>query len=328
MKSYEKFNISIIKRMIKMYDVGDVISFSPLKSGTVQTNFLIVTTTGKYVLRYYENRTTKQVHFEKNLIDVLIKNRFPTAPIIAHRGEGIPTYQGKPYLLFKFIEGSHIINMNPSQKANIIKLIARLGKLTKSMKLDYSSERFSYNKKDLLIHLEKIVRDLDNSNSNKKFKWWLKEMNRLDLPSHLPMGICHTDYHYTNILFDNNDITALIDFDDANYTYLYFDIVSYINFFDPSFTHLTWENFSREENILDFSEAQSVLNIYKNEVQIPPADEYYFFDLLKLNLLIDCIWYFERGLPSDFYEKRKIDVVNAIGRERFYNRLFLNEDIM
>jgi len=48
----------------------------------------------------------------------------------------------------------------------------------------------------------------------------------------------------------------------------------------------------------------------------------YLFDVFKLSILFDCIWFFERGDVEDFFEKRKIDYLNSLGRENFYNEIF------
>jgi hypothetical protein len=48
----------------------------------------------------------------------------------------------------------------------------------------------------------------------------------------------------------------------------------------------------------------------------------HIFDVYKLSVLIDCLWYFRRGKAEDFFEKRKIDALNNLGREKFFGNLF------
>ena len=48
----------------------------------------------------------------------------------------------------------------------------------------------------------------------------------------------------------------------------------------------------------------------------------HLFDIFKLTIMLDCIWYFKRGRTDDFYERRKIDSLNNLGREEFYKRIF------
>ena len=48
----------------------------------------------------------------------------------------------------------------------------------------------------------------------------------------------------------------------------------------------------------------------------------HLFDIFKLTIMLDCIWYFKRGKADHCYEKRKIDSLNNLGREEFYKRIF------
>ena len=52
----------------------------------------------------------------------------------------------------------------------------------------------------------------------------------------------------------------------------------------------------------------------------------HLFDVLQLSILIDCIWFFERGGAEDFYEKRKIEFLNHLGRDKFFEALFSIKD--
>ena len=58
-----------------------------------------------------------------------------------------------------------------------------------------------------------------------KLPWMERELERLDLPPSLPKGVCHCDFHWSNILFQGDEFVALLDFDDANWTYRTFDLV-------------------------------------------------------------------------------------------------------
>ena len=48
----------------------------------------------------------------------------------------------------------------------------------------------------------------------------------------------------------------------------------------------------------------------------------HLFDVFKLSIIFDCIWYFERGNVKNFYEKKKIEYLNSLGRKNFYKKLF------
>lgn len=48
----------------------------------------------------------------------------------------------------------------------------------------------------------------------------------------------------------------------------------------------------------------------------------HLFDVYKICILFDCVWYFERGAVDDFYEKTKIEMLNKVGRKRFAEAIF------
>ena len=84
----------------------------------------------------------------------------------------------------------------------------------------------------------------------------------------------------------------------------------------------TWQQFAPGETILNFISARAVVAEYMQYRPLSPIEKRHIFDVYKLSILFDCIWYFERGEPDDFYEKRKLDALNALGRDRFYQELF------
>ena len=117
------------------------------------------------------------------------------------------------------------------------------------------------------------------------------------------------------MLFKNGRFAALLDFDDANYTYLLFDLVGLIE-------KESWRyDLDRE---LNFEVAAKVVSIYSNYRSLNALEKRHLFDVYKLSILIDCVWYFDRGAAADFYEKRKIVFLNKVGRENFYKELFKN----
>ena len=124
------------------------------------------------------------------------------------------------------------------------------------------------------------------------------------------------------MLFKDGNFNALINFDDANYTYLAYDLAALIEPFIPTFRWDTWSDFSSEANLFDFAEARRIVEIYQQYRPLSPTEKRYFFDVYKLGVFLDCLWYFKRGEVADFYERRKIEALNRLGREQFCAELF------
>src|SRR4051794_15334905 len=119
----EKFEVSKggVAAIFSNYNLGEFQEMIPLTGGTVQTNLLLETTGGRFVLRLYINREFESVRFEANLIRYLKARHYPSPAILRDKqGRFVGVYQGKPYALFEFVEGEHILNPNASQKEQLI----------------------------------------------------------------------------------------------------------------------------------------------------------------------------------------------------------------
>ncbi len=123
-------------------------------------------------------------------------------------------------------------------------------------------------------------------------------------------------------MFKDGKFRALIDFDDANYTFLTYDLATLINPFTAPFDWNSWNKFNKTDNVFDFTQPRKVAFEYGKYRELADDEKEHFFDVFKLSIMLDCIWYFERGDVSDFYERRKIEYLNNLGRGRFYEELF------
>ena len=115
---------------------------------------------------------------------------------------------------------------------------------------------------------------------------------------------------------------ALIDFDDAIYPYLTFDLARLMNPFVPQFDWDSWSDFEKDENVFDFYEAKTIVREYTRYRPLTEQEKAHLFDVFKLTVMFDCIWYFARGTANDFYEKRKIAYLNDLECSGFYNAIF------
>ncbi|MFH2013900.1 MAG: homoserine kinase [Patescibacteria group bacterium] len=309
-----KFTKNDFIKILSNYNLGEFKDFKPITAGAVQTNFLLQTTKDKFVFRYYENRSEGSVLFESNLIKYLKNKKYPCPASFKNKhGKFVGTYNKKPYIIFEFVEGQHIKAPNEDQKKQLIKKVAELQDITKHYKPRYKKYRWNYSIQLCRELAEKEAKKINTANSRKKLKWLKGELLKLELPKSLPKGICHCDFHFSNVFFKNNKFNALIDFDDANYTFLMFDLVGLI---ESSAWHY------KKDKTFNFKEAKKVLSEYIKHRPLGNNEKKHLFDLYKLSILFDCIWFFERGDVKNFYEKRKIDYLNSLGREEFYRRIF------
>jgi len=324
MATRTNFSRNNLSDILSSYSLGKLIDSQPFTTGTVQTNLRLQTTTGDYVFRYYEQcRSQDSVLFEVNLMRYLKQRHYPCpAPFNNKSGKIVGLYNNRPYVVFEFIEGDHLENPNEAQKKELVRMVAKLHNITKSYRPFNKNHRWNYGI-DLCRDLaKKQAEKINTVNSQKKLKWFESELQKLNLPKSLPKGVCHCDFHFSNVLFFNGKFNALIDFDDANYTFLMFDLVSLVEPFVSSFKHYNWFGGNVTDNVFDFGETKRVVSEYEKYRCLNNNEKRHIFDVYKLSFLFDCIWYFERGNAEDFFEKRKIEHFNNLGADNFYNELF------
>ena len=313
-----------IEQILKQYDLGEFEQVSPLTAGTVQTNLLLCTSTGKWVLRYYSgNRGYNSVVFEANLVHYLASKGYPCPQIIADRyGKRVGRFRARPYALFEFVEGVHLEHPTEAQRQQLIRHVAELQNLTRNYRSAYQSYRWNYGVDLCADSAEDAARRNGSADAAAKLRWYQRQLAKLVLPRTLPKGICHADFHYSNVLFQDGKFRALIDFDDANYTYLTFDLACLI---EPELLPFDWDSWHGQPasgTIFEFDEARKIVAEYQRVRLLNALERKYLFDVVKLAILIDCIWFFDRGHADAFYERRKIECLDLLGRDEFATRIF------
>ena len=118
---------------------------------------------------------------------------------------------------------------------------------------------------------------LDTQNTYRKLAWLAHELSTLDLPPSLPKGICHCDFHFSNVLFQGEEFVALLDFDDANRTFLPFDLVGLVESW-------AWPD---EAEALDLAEARRIVQAYGQHRPLSAAEQQHLYDVYKLSILFD-----------------------------------------
>lgn len=319
------FSRQQFREILSLYTLGAYRDAQPVSQGTVQTNYFLRSTQGLFVFRYYENRSRGSVLFETNLMHYLKHKNYPCpAPLRNGEGSFVGMYREKPYVIFEYIEGEQVESLNADQQRQIIQKAAELQRITRTYRPRHTTHRWNYSPQLCLALGQEAANKINTLEAKEKLEWLEKELSLLQLPTTLPKGICHCDFQPSNMLFKNGELKALLDFDDANYTYLTYDLATLIDLFLPSFNWQTWERFEKEACVFDFREAKETVLEYDRYRPLSQDEKRYLFDIYKLSILFESIWYYARGNGKDFYEKRKIDHLNELGREKFYREIFAN----
>ena len=299
--------------ILDLYDIGKLTDAKAIKQGTVQTNYHIKTTHGEFIFRYYENRSKESVLFESDLLCFLIQHHYPCPELIEnHSGVFVGFYVDKPYTISKFITGKHIRKTTNHHKQQLIQKAAELQTLGKSFYSPHMDSRWNYSASLCQSLARAEAEKTDSKEAFLKLDWLEKQLSTLELPESHPKGVCHGDFHFSNVLFQNDQLTALIDFDDANITYLTFDLVSLIDAW-------AWKYPSKKLNL---SQARTIVQTYEKYRPLTAIEKQHLMDVHKLCIFFDCVWFFQRGSVDNFYERKKIEFLDRLGREGYSKSFF------
>lgn len=309
---------SAVRSVSDAYALGGVCRAAPLTAGSVQQNILLETPKGRFVLRLYGNRSRQSVELELQSLHELVECGFPCARPVeradqAHGGELLgPDRSGNPTALFEFVEGEHSATLTPAQQLSVIRAMAWLHSHTAGRERFHSPARANYTVDFCRDRIEAARAASRLQDRDRKAHWLLSRLERCELPDELPKGFCHCDYDSTNLLFDGAELKALLDFDDANYTWLILDIANALDYW-------YWPHDGRPE----LSRAVTILREYNRLRPLTFAERQHLFDAHRYQIILDAVWFFDRGRADEFSERRKLEYLDEIGVSEYRNRLDL-----
>ncbi|MEZ4813152.1 MAG: homoserine kinase [Caldisericia bacterium] len=300
-----KFSDNDLKSILANYSLGNLIKQLPFSQGAVQTNILLEATTGKYVFKYYENRTENYAKCEIEILRFLEEKSFPSSvPVKMNDGGFIGMFNNKPYSIFKYIEGKSNQDVELSE---IVKMIGRLHQVSENFRPRFSEYRDRYDPALCLANAEKNAMKLESKSvREKRLNWLSGKLEGMQSISDLPKGICHLDCHPTNYLVNNGEVIALIDFDDSNYLPFLYDMASIIYFW-------AWPH----RGVLIFEKVFLILSEYEKYRILQYIEKWHLFDFLKLMIFMSVGWNIH--VDEDFEaEKNKIEIFGLFWKRKIF----------
>jgi homoserine kinase type II len=238
MAVYTKLTSLNIEEFLKNYQIGNLVSFQEIIDGIDNSNFIIVTTSGKFILTIFESRIKKdELPFFMNLKLHFAKEGICCpAPIANNSGALIDKINGKPASIVTFLDGStlkpredgYYLNITNKHCFEVGQVLAHLhlaaANFIGSRKNDLGIYGWRNLFNQIAVSIKDYKKDLDveiKSYLDFLEKNWIQE---------LPSGAVHTDLFPDNVFFNqNNELSGVIDFYfSANDSFIY-DLAVAIN---------------------------------------------------------------------------------------------------
>jgi homoserine kinase type II len=229
MAVYTDIDDAALARMLADYDIGKPLAFKGIAEGVENSNFLLETETGRYILTVFEKRAKPEdLPFFMGVMSHLAEKGFPAPlPVLARDGQALRTIQGKPAVIITFLKG-----MSP-----------RRPDVEQCRLLGQGLARFHAALDDFRM---RRTNDLSLSSWPKLFAGREAEADRLmpglsaqiagdlaDLqkgwPKTLPAGAIHADMFPDNVFFLDGQLSGVIDFYFACTDFLAYDLAVCLN---------------------------------------------------------------------------------------------------
>jgi len=117
MAVYTHVSAEALSEFLAGFDVGELVSAKGIAEGVENSNYLVDTTKGRFILTLYEKRVASaDLPYFMGLLDHLADKGLPVPPAIKDRsGREIHELCGRPACLIKFLTGVSVTHPTPAQ---------------------------------------------------------------------------------------------------------------------------------------------------------------------------------------------------------------------
>ena len=281
------------------YDCGELVSAKGIAEGVENSNYLVDTTTGRFILTLYEKRVAAgDLPFFMALLDHLAGKGLPVPPAIKDRdGVAIQELGGRPACLIKFLPGVSLSHPTPAQAMAAGRAMAEMHRavedfpLTRenTMGFDHWAPLFERCGRDLDTISPGLYDDLGFQLDAVRSSW------RDDLA--MPRGVIHADLFPDNVLMRGDTVSGLIDF--------YFACTDF-RAYDLAVAHSAW-TFDASGSRPDWAIGDALIAGYQQVVPLQPVERAELVNLARgacIRFLLSRAWDW-LNTPADALVTRK-----------------------
>ena len=248
MAVYTDVSAEDLTRFLAHYELGELLSYKGIAEGVENSNFLVHTRGGYYILTLYERRVAAgDVPFFLALMEHLHARGITCPQPVKNRaGETLGTLCGRPAAVVTFLEGMWIRRPDAGHCSAVGEALAHMHLAGSDFPLrrknalsvggwrplfERAADRADSVQRDLRTTIEKELAYLE--------KAW---------PPHLPQGVIHADLFPDNVFFLAGELSGLIDFYFACTDTLAYDVAICLNAwcFEPDHSY----NVTKGRNLL------------------------------------------------------------------------------
>ena len=201
-----------LDKLLADFDLGEAVSFKGIAEGVSNSNFLLETDQGRFILTVYEQRTREEeLPFFLGLMRWLAEHGYPSAAPMADRhGEVLKRVRGKPCAIVGFLPGMSVRKPSVAHCREAGAGLARQHK---------AAEGFGLSRANDLGQPAWSAMFAPIAAQAEALKPGLQAVIEADLarfqaawPQDLPAGVIHADFFPDNVFFHGKEFAGAIDF--------------------------------------------------------------------------------------------------------------------
>ena len=276
-----------LEAFIASYAIGELTSFKGIAEGVENSNYLVHTEAGRYILTLYEKRVAPQdLPYFLGLMEHLADRGINCPlPVRDRQGEALKRLAGRPAALITFLEGLWVRKPGIEHCAGLGQALARFHLAGSDFPMHRGNSLSLPGWKTLFASIRDkadgiipgLKREIEAELAELDAQW----------PDDLPQGVIHADLFPDNVFFLGDRLSGLIDFYFACNDMLAYDVAICLNAwcFEP-------------DGSFNITKARAVLENYEKARKLTPEE------LAKLPMLA-------RGAALRFLLTRSYDRLNT-----------------
>lgn len=229
MAVYTDVSAEDLSAFLAGYDLGELLSYKGIAEGVENSNFLVHTGAGHFILTLYEKRVAAgDVPFFLALMEHLAKRGLTCPlPVKNRAGSALGKLAGRPAALVTFLDGMWIRRPSPGHCAAVGEALAKLHLAGADFPLKRANALSIAGWRAIC---EAAAPRADNVQRGLAATM-TKELAHLEKewPRDLPQGVIHADLFPDNVFFLGDKLSGLIDFYFACIDTLAYDVAICLN---------------------------------------------------------------------------------------------------
>lgn len=213
-----------------------IVSWAPISLGWLNLKWKLETDQGDVLLKQYHSKRYKNENVLIRALEQqqrLFESGMPCPQLLAINGTILHTFSDEKFVIMQFCTGEIVKpkDMNIDKMYDLGRVTGRMHRILNdgSLREEGNTQFIPQNRQERISHWSNVIEELKSKNNMNLISHIELQMNlskTIDIESFgksIP-GWSHRDLWVDNLLFDKDQVSAVLDFDRLNYDYPELDV--------------------------------------------------------------------------------------------------------